>query len=196
MNKTKNEIRERNGKIIGVIAIIFVLVMGIGYLSIIGIIGRSIVVIMNPKKTQKINEMNLSKCESCDVPEFMIVGNNVLYVGGKTRKNKQYVYGLEIEVVESDKIQYEVQLIKNWQEREVLYEGLADLQYKSENDNQWKITNRYGIILPAYGFVDSSKNCTIIILISKSDEMTSSFSLVKEKCKNTLPESTEIMYYK
>jgi hypothetical protein len=76
MNKTKNETRERNGKIIGGIAIIFVLVMVIGYLSIIFILGRSVVVIMNPKKTQKIDVMNLSKCEGCDVPEFMIVENN------------------------------------------------------------------------------------------------------------------------
>jgi len=193
MAKTKNEIRERNGKVVLVVCISFFLLI-IGFYGLILIVFTNATkdVAENLAKTKKINEIEK---DTVSFPSFMIEGKQNLFVGGEKKGEIQIVNGIKIEATDSMTLNYKIDFLENWKKVDQI-KGIARLDINSVKKDTFIIERQNGRAYFAYKFIDETGKCNLEILISKSEYSSSSIAQVRENCEDNIENITPILFYK
>lgn len=197
MNRSKNEIKERRGKIGCIIAISLPLILFGGYyfwiISSFKQLGESI------KETRdKSSERRKIKQKEKEVEfiykEILVKNKSGTFTGIKKEDEKIFTTALQIQAIDSFSIKYRIESLINWKSKPNI-EGIANLDYESIGNRNWQIKDREGNLKSAFRFIEDKPDCQIEILISK-EELNQSISIVKEICKTESIELTPTMNFK
>ncbi|MEM8526528.1 MAG: hypothetical protein AAGG68_17935 [Bacteroidota bacterium] len=197
MNRSKNEIRERRGKIGCIIAISIPLILFGGYylwiMSAFKQLGESLKDVS--EKSIKRKEIKRAKKETDFIYKELLVENRRgNFTGIKKVDEITFTNALQIQAVDSFSIKYRIESLVNWKSKPNI-EGLASLDSESIGNKKWEIKDREGNLKSAFRFIDDKKDCQIEILISK-EKLNRSISIVKEICKTETKELTPMMNFK
>ena len=190
---TKNERRERNGKITLFVILSISVLFGIYIYNFINTLEDN--PIKNELPITPTVQVDSSQTTTTDYPIYMIDRKKRLYVGGDSEGKIQLVQGIEFQALDSLQIEYEINFLENWKSKKMI-KGIANLDLNTVRDDSFTIPYKNGREVPAFQFVDSKKECSLLINISKSDNLSSSFTIVQERCKETTKDLTSVMFYK
>ncbi len=197
MSRSKNETKERRGKIGCIVAISVPILLIGGYylwtLHVVNQLGESL-----KKTTEKIIKKQANKRLTKDKELIYkeILGNNqrAIFTGIETRNDTTFTNALQIKSRDSSSIEYRIESLVNWKPRDNK-SGIAILDESSIGSEKWKIEIKNGVFKSAFRFVENKNDCTIEILISKRNYKTST-SIVKETCNDKSKLITTKMRYK
>ncbi len=194
MPTTKNERRERNGKIILFLIISITIFSGVYLYNFVNTLADNIVKkeIASPLPTAQTDS---SKIASNSYPIYMLDLKKRLYVGGDSEGDIQLIQGIEFQALDSFQMEYEINFLENWKSKKMI-KGIATLDQYTVASDSFTVNYKNGRAVPAYQFIDTKKECPLLINITKSDNLSSSFSLIQERCDQTTKDITSVMYYK
>jgi len=183
MAQSKNEIKERRGKITCAIAILFpILIFGGFYFFSINIMdqfGESIKGITD-KTVEKRIKKSLEREKEIVYREILGPNNRATFTGIEERNDTTFTNALQIKSIDSTSIEYRIESLINWKPQKDIV-GIAYLDISSLGSEKWDIQNKEGIGKPAFRFIDSKENCQVEILISKKKDPRS-ISIINEIC--------------
>ena len=182
MKKTRNEIRERNGKIVFIIALLTPLIFVALYFAFPFLSVERIE--FSPfTDSQDTISQEILPAPSQAFPEYLLgKGQRNLYVGAKQEGETKMVYGITVTALDLGSIQYRIESLKDWRSLPDIT-GIALLNPQSVQDDHFVISDRNGAMLPAYQFVDRDKKCPIVIGISKTEGYpNSAIAIARKEC--------------
>ncbi len=197
MTLSKNEIKERRGKIACAIVVGIPLMVLIGYLLFVIIafkeLGESI------KRTSKITaerriKKNLKRDKEVVYREILGQNKKATFTGTEERNDTIFTNALQIKSNDSTSIEYRIESLINWKPLNDII-GIAKLDVSSLGSEKWEFQDKEGIWNPAFRFIDLKKECQIEILISKR-RYPRTIAIAKEICGERTKELTVKLNYK
>ena len=197
MNRSRNEIKERRGKIGCIIAISIPIILFGGYyfwvISTFKQLGESLKGV-SEKSSKKREIKQREKETNLIYKELLVKNKSGAFTGIKREKDITIANALQIQVVDSFSIKYRIESLTNWKSKPNK-EGIANLDFESIGNTKWQIKDRDENLKSAFRFIDNKDGCKIEILISK-EKLNESISIVKEICKSETKELTTTMNFK
>lgn len=156
MTLSKNEIKERRGKIACAIVVGIPLMVLIGYLLFVIIafkeLGESI------KRTSKITaerriKKNLKRDKEVVYREILGQNKKATFTGTEERNDTIFTNALQIKSNDSTSIEYRIERLINWKPLNDII-GIAKLDVSSLGSEKWEFQDKEGIWNPAFRFID------------------------------------------
>jgi len=180
--KSKNEIKEKRGKIVFIIGILSCIILVVGY-QWKDYLGQrltdSLEGIVQEKTSLEKHELEENK-----FPDFMKARTRSAFMGAVTEEDEKIVNAIEFTAIDSLTIEYDFSSLVNWKNRQEV-SGIAKLEIESVHKDKYQIEYIEGEMSAAYKFSGKNGACELELLISKRIPPVSSFSKIGGDCKNT-----------
>ena len=173
--KSKNEIKERRGKVVFIMGILSCIILVVGY-QWKDYLGQRLTNSLERivQKNKSVAEHELEKNE---FPDFMKAKTRSVFMGATMNDDEKIINAIEFTAIDSFTLKYDFSTLIDWKNRQEI-SGTAQLEIESVHKDKYQIEDRTGEMSAAYKFSGKDKTCELELLISKQDIPISSFSKI------------------
>jgi hypothetical protein len=198
MKYTKNEIREKRGKITCIVILILPILVIVGFyiwqISILNSTVASIEETIDKNSKRRAIKWKMNDYSSLK-KELLKPGSHHVFTGIENRNDTTFTNALQIEVIDSISLTYKIETLNNWIPNENI-EGVAILDTGCIGNSRWKIRDEEGVYRPSYRFYSRQGDCEIEIIISKEKDIKRSVAEVREVCPRSVRDLSLLLRYK